>query len=398
MEQGGPLFTGDDAGDALNGLNGLGAVRSGDRDYAASHTQLTKAHWLRSVLAEALRSIQFRHEWDRKEGLRLRVVDSEGNPSSVPIDVVPWSHLRMPLKTAEIWGLDNKKMQCPVFDLPTGSADVYGTCPGAREGQSISASRPTLTGTGPNQPLLPGTEPNMPVHLPGTICQSCYAEAGPMAYTDNQLRSLMRYVWASAMTSRYYDDFVRLMAESLLALPESEFGGGTAPDGILPVRLHGGGDFFNFSYARAWIDIANVLAEHEKGHRIRIWAPTRTWAAAGWTDFWQRELPNLKMLNLIVRPSAFHFSDPAPGAFLEGSGEGSTSMYIDRAQVPAEMKRVNFAAQGREKLFFDWRCPVYSARGDAENAGCSDVINPNGSRHCRACWIRPDLRIDYPAH
>lgn len=384
----GPLLLVDDA---LDELSGLGAVRAEPRELHASHTQLTRAHWLRSVLAELLRHTRFRHEWDGKE-LVLRVVDASGAPSVIPEDSIPWFHFSGPLKGTKVWGLDNGKMKCPVFDLPTGSAEVYGTCPGAREGQSISATRNTLTGS------VPGVEKSLPVRPASTICQSCYAEAGPMAYSDNQMRSLMRYVWAFGMVEHHYDDFVKLMTKSILAISDEDFSAATAPEGILPVRLHGGGDFFNFKYARAWVDIANELAEHPRGHRVRIWAPTRTWAAAGWTDFWQQELPRLKMLNLIVRPSAFHFNDPAPRAFLEGSGEGSTSMYVAKGELEKEMSRVNFHAQGKEKAFFDWRCPVYSARGDAAKAGCSDVVNPLGGKHCRACWILPELRVDYPAH
>jgi len=387
MEQG-PLVTVDDGQD---GLSGLGSpVKSEPRDLGASHTQLTKTHWLRSVLATVLRSVRFRHEWDGNR-LVLRIIDAEGKPSAIPEDAVPWQHLSAPMKVVKVWGFDNGKMDCPVFDLPTGSAEVYGTCPGAREGQSISATRPTLSGA------APGVPEKLPVNLPATICQSCYAEAGNMAMADNQLRYLIRYVWTAGMVNQHYADFVDVMVRSLLAIPEEEYGTDN-PEGILPVRLHGGGDFFSQRYASAWVDIANVLAEHPKGHRIRIWAPTRTWAVAGWTEFWQEELLRLKMLNFIVRPSAFHFSDPAPRAFLEGSGEGSTSMFVPREERAKELARTNFYAQGREKLFFDWRCPVYAARNEVAGQGCRDVVSPMGTKHCRACWIRHDMRIDYPAH
>lgn len=365
----------------------LGAVkvRSDARPLEASHTNLMRTHWVRSALAQALQGVKMHHEWD---GKRFRIVLD----TPISKDVIPWARGSQDVEHVSVWGLDNAKMQCPVFDLPSGSYEAYGTCPGAREGQSITATRQVVAGE------LPGGGKGPPVNLPATICQSCYAEAGNLAMTDNQTRMLVRFIWTLEMVNNHYDDFVRLMSESLLALPESDFSS-AAPEGILPVRLHASGDFFSVKYARAWVDIANALATHPKGHRIRFWAPTRTWAAPGWTGFWEQELQRLKVLNLVVRPSAFHFDDPAPEDFLPGSGRGSTSMHIAKADIEREMRRENFHAQGKEKLFFDWRCPVYSIRGEAvKGTGCPDVPSPDGTRHCRACWTRPDLRIDYPAH
>jgi hypothetical protein len=76
------------------------------------------------------------------------------------------------------------------------------------------------------------------------------------------------------------------------------------------------------------------------------------------------------------------------------------------------MRRTDFRAQGNEKRFFDWMCPTYAqveakgktivdARTKAWQVGlksCTSSPNPFGGRHCRACWVAPDMRINYPAH
>jgi hypothetical protein len=243
----------------------------------------------------------------------------------------------------------------------------------------------------------------------GLVIHNCYAEGGTFAYADQTARMTLRYWWVINMVTKHFDEFVDVFTRSILKL---KFPAG-APGGILPIRLHSSGDFFSIPYARAWLSIANKLTEEggELGRRVRIWAPTRTWAAPGWPEFWREELPRLKAPNLIVRASGYHFDDPAPGKLSPENAMGSTSMHVTTSKEEM-MRRTDFRAQGNEKRFFDWMCPTYAqveakgktivdARTKAWQVGlksCTSSPNPFGGRHCRACWVAPDMRINYPAH
>ncbi len=384
--------------DASGILGGLSGVRETPRSLEAMHKGLTGSHWVRSALGWYMQKVKIRHEWSG-DTLLLRVVDApmkDAEGPYIPRNAVPWYQMPKPVRGAKVWSHTNGKMDCPVFDLPAGAKSAGGSCPGADEGQSIVAERHgTLRGTDDPAALLRDVPLNQQVDLRTTICMACYAETGPIAYTSNQLSQLMRHIWSAGMINSHYDAFVDVLATSLLKMDESLFGGACAPGAILPIRLHGGGDFYSEKYARAWIDVANtVAASGSKGARMRFWAPTRTWATKGWTELWRtRLLPRLRQPNFVVRPSSFHFDNPAPGPFLPGSGEGSTSMFLRNKKE--EMDRKNFHAQGDEKKFFDWQCPAYSLK---EAKSCTESPNPMGRKHCRACWIRPDLRINYPAH
>lgn len=412
--------------------DGTFGVKSDTRDEAVAHTALTRTHMVRSAAEFFLTSnqIRFRHEWDGKQ-LVIRIVESpfrkaDGTPT-VPQDSVPWAKGGSDVSQVKVWSLDNSKMDCPVFDLPAGATRVGGTCPGANEAQSIVKARhgvvPAPPRGGAAMPYTPpelrysgfGDEGQQVVDLPNTICASCYAEGGSFAYADNQIRMIIRHWWVRAMMREARDEFIDLMSESLLMLPYP-LGAKDPVDGgpIYPVRLHSSGDFFDKVYAQAWLEIADRLYDHPEGNRIRFWAPTRTWAA-GWGDWWAETLPRHSP-HFVVRPSAYHFNDPAPGALAEGAAQGSTSVYA--TEVDKQRARTTFWAAQTPSLtlkdgsvvseadLYDWQCPAYAVQPSTTKAGklvdaaksCSHAVNPGGEHHCRACWTRPDLRINYCAH
>lgn len=231
----------------------------------------------------------------------------------------------------------------------------------------------------------------------GIVVHNCYVTAGPFGYTSNQLTQMLRHVWVAGMLNHDAGQFVDVMSESIIAMPDKLFPS-NAPGNILPIRIHSAGDFFDFRYASAWLDICNRVAQDPKrGRRFKFWAPTRTWVVKGWPEWWRKNLDRLKQDNLLVRASAFHFDDPAPGS-LDGNdaahsvtGMGSTSMH-DKGLKSVTAQ--DFFAKGEDKKFYDWRCPTFSDVGGS----CTESINPHGKTHCRACWTQPTLRIEYPAH
>ena len=234
----------------------------------------------------------------------------------------------------------------------------------------------------------------------GLVAHNCYGEVGPIAYANNVARQMLRHIWVAGMVRTAPDLFVDVMTESILAMPESIFSPHErlpAPGGILPIRIHSVGDFFSEEYAEAWVDIVNkVYASGPRGKRFRFWAPTRVWAARGSiATMWTRLHKKLRQPNLVVRPSAFHFDDPSPPPLAPGLGKGSTSLHMQ--DLASEKRRTDFRAQGKEKLYFDWRCPTYSAR-EGSMKSCSQSVGPVAGAHCRACWVKPDMSVDYPAH
>ncbi len=230
----------------------------------------------------------------------------------------------------------------------------------------------------------------------GLVIHNCYAEGGSYAYADNAARLTLRYWWAVGMVSNHYDAFVDAMFESILKLSFPA----NAPGNILPIRLHSSGDFFSTRYAQAWMDIADKLhtAGGDVGKRVRFWAPTRTWATTGWDEFWREQLPKMKADNFMVRASAFNFDDPAPGALSPGNALGSSSLYMQSKEEA--LGRKDFRATAAEKTHFDWMCPTYAQvdKSQLQLKSCTSSPNPFGGSHCRACWVAPKMRINYPAH
>jgi len=118
--------------------------------------------------------------------------------------------------------------------------------------------------------------------------------------------------------------------------------------------------------------------------------------------------PGIQHENFSIRPSSYHTGDPAPGFGTETlpTGEavsawpwkgdygltasGTTSIYaFDDATPPENCGR---SVDPR----YDWGCQTYSIL-DSEKT-CRDALAPNGKRGCRACWLHPELRVNYTTH
>jgi hypothetical protein len=301
-----------------------------------------------------------------------------------------------------------EKMECPTFDLPTGFMELGGSCPAAGMCQSTMpiARRERLEDAARDAGILVGpTGPSAgsyQVSLLETICSSCYAQGGNYQYANAQARLAVRYLWTIAMlrTEEGFNAWVQTMVAALAAedfLEEAQIDPRTG-EMVRPVRLHSSGDFFSPRYAKAWCAVANVYPQ------LSFWAPTRSWAFPGWNQHWGEILPSLAHQNLIVRPSALHFGDyaPRPGEHpwigpYPYNAAGSTSLRhegLGADMTPEEHQGRNFGGEYDPR--YDWGCQAY-ARSD-EASTCRHALNPGGVPGCRACWIYPDLRINYSAH
>jgi hypothetical protein len=351
---------------------------------------------------------------------RFRVVQSEegGNAGQLvfrlegppmPKNVVPWMPAVGEWREFALWG-ESGKMACPTWDLPAGGLHVGGACPGADAGQTIVDpnvrrqrlhyvdGRAVLNSKAPG----PGGR-DVPVEMREgeTICSACYALEGNYPSPHVQLGEVLRFWWLRSMLQQgRREELVDTLVLSmrLIRYPRT-------PYGILPVRLHSSGDFFSYDYAQVWMDVADKLF-HMGGEAANVvmWAPTRTWAAGRWTDFWREKLPQLASVragsrpNLMVRASAYNFNDTAPEAFAPGNARGSTSLLQSE-----DRRRLDSAKEGAARFFapegetrYDWACPVYAI--EKEKHSCLNATNPEGGKHCRVCWVRPDLRVHYTAH
>lgn len=235
----------------------------------------------------------------------------------------------------------------------------------------------------------------------GITVHNCYAMGGQYWNQGVQPKEILTYWW----TEKAIRDgsFAPIVAESLLNDPRLRT---HTIHGVKhrPVRLHSSGDFFSPVYAAAWVETCNLVGDTEAKLGLTpslFWAPTRTWVT--WSrSAWKDILSKLKRPNLVVRASAYNLDDAAPdylvegGAAVNGNAKGSTSVWKSH-QTPGDKR-------------FDYNCPVYAAveKRDAE----ADVeFDADGSPRkkkkkevtctsvgCRACWIRPDQRINYTTH
>lgn len=379
-------------------VSGLGAASVNQRSLAKQHTMLTKFAWLRTLLERELQSREY--TLVNENGKYVFVVTP-----GFPQNVLPWAPFpRDNFNRFSLWSEENAKMACPSFALPAGGILTGGTCPGADVGQTTTPvqQRVARMETGPEGWHLRAETPEVggksPVKEGLTICESCYATGGNFAYANNQMAEIIRYWWLRKNLQAGNDAMlVSAFVESALRLKFK-------PDrhGIKPIRLHDSGDFFSQKYASMWIAVANELAQREPA--IVIWAPTRTWAQGGWNEYWARELGQLRSLsttgraNLIVRPSAYNFGDAAPGRMHPTNAKGTTSLYVGAAKVDAELKNKTDASKvgltGAAETRCDFNCGVYGA----EEHSCIHSKAPDGKVGCRACWIHPELRVQYSAH
>lgn len=240
----------------------------------------------------------------------------------------------------------------------------------------------------------------------GVTVHNCYAFEGNYPSPHVQLGEVLRYWWVRSMLEqRRAPELIETLVLSmrLIRYPET-------PYGILPVRIHSAGDFFSKEYAKVWLAVADELWRMGgNAARVRMWAPTRTWAQWG-NEFWQDALGNLEAVkdgkppNLMVRASAYNFNDEAPSAFHPSNAKGSTSLLQSQDEARLARNRAAGIATTDPRTYrppeterrYDWACPTYSI--EQEKHTCANATNPEGGIHCRACWVRPEWRVQYTAH
>lgn len=326
-------------------------------------------------------------------------------PLPIPKDLVYSAPMSRDSHNFSLWSESNGKMMCPTFDLPAGSNLLGGSCPGANAGQSVVSPadrgaylRPVGGGLVQLRfappPSPSGIQPN-PVELRQTICEHCYATENNYQMATNLIAMTVRYFWVRQLVKYNSELLIETLVRSLLPLRFNQ--ADIDHWGIKPVRIHSSGDFFNLAYLEAWIEVANRIGALDPS--VRFWAPTRIWAAGQESQAAAR-LRNLRFSNFALRASAYNIGDPSPGPLGGqmpgrdfGAAQGSTSCYEPHKKLnPDEALRAKQPGDPR----FQFDCSVYKS----DEAGCPKASeNPTDNKKgCRACWIRPDLSINYTTH
>lgn len=375
----------------------LGAARGCIPAVSATHNGLTRMVWVRRALTDLM------------AGRQLSVVDGYEVKRHYPkaktvgaalyfmldrpflVDDIPWMAAATGIGATGLIG-ESGKMACPTWDLPAGSPLIGGSCPGATAGQTVVAPEVRHAAMG---------RMSLPVIEQTTICQICYAEGGQYASPHVQLGEVLRYAWCKQMLdygdaasrAQWVATVVRAIQGEAFPV-ESQIDPRTGKP-ILPMRVHSSGDFYSPVYAKAWIEVMNALPE------VMFWAPTRTWAEPAWIGHWPGILAKLQHGNLALRPSAYHTDDPAPSAkdhpWAGGypfPTAGSTSVYKfddkNRDRGPGAHTPPSIDPR------YDWPCPTYRILDDKHS--CPKAVAPNGELGCRACWLHPEMRVNYTTH
>jgi hypothetical protein len=305
----------------------------------------------------------------------------------------------------------NSKMRCPTFDLPAGAPSAGGACPGATPAQTVSLGARTgydaSTGVvtpdsfaGKGGILTKRSDgsyglrmvPNVTYDLARSVCNTCYATGGKYQGATVQLTEIVHFSLADAASRDVSmgNAFVDAMVWQIPQLDYAgllEHGAGETKEQTQArmaelgypnvVRVHSSGDFFSIKYAELWLRIARRLYR-EHGRKYQLWAPTRTHVLPEWAAWWaDQKIPP----NFTIRPSGYGIGDPAPAAY--GLAAGTSVLTEDQTPMGAG-------------IAYDHQCGVY-ALGKGEKS-CVDAMSPDNKRGCRACWVRPDLRVNYTAH
>jgi hypothetical protein len=365
----------------------------------ASHAGLTRFNWNRQLILDHLRGCRYWLEEEPGGATSIRI------DPPLPRDLRPWK-LMMPNARPgrfTLLGEGNGKMGCPTWDLPAGPAPVGGTCPAANAGQVILPPGARVgmldLGRGHLRVQPPEAEAPVPFVEAKAICAFCYASEGNYDYTEIQAPLVAKFWWTKEMlaTPAGFEEWVRVMAGAILRLRIPVARDQHSQERVHPVRLHSSGDFFSPRYAEAWVAVANAVAERDPS--VRFWAPTRTWASPGFAERWPSVLTRLRQPNLVIRASAYHVGDVAPGALADGGpgapgwARGTTSLQAP----PAEGRAPNAIARAFPEAVWtgpddprrDYDCPVYAL--DVGQKSCD-------AAGCRVCWTRPDLRVNYSLH
>ena len=394
----------EDAGQGLNGLSALAALKTNTEIVGKSNLELTRLLWARSLIQKELTARTFQ-----------LVIDTSKSPSLIirlnkpmPVDTVPWFRLSKAMQNINVFST-NSKMRCPTFDLPAGASSVGGTCPAAGPAQTTSIGRgddaaSAMLTQKPDGRYVLKLYPTIEFNLARTVCAECYATGGTYGNTSTQVTELVHeaLVKAAMKDSQMRAALLEAFVWQIPQLPfdrwqagEGELdengnvvakkAGHTPPDEVRKrmarypkvFRVHSSGDFFTTKYAQFWIDVARRVQE-QHGEEILFWAPTRTQFLPNWMKFWaEANVPS----NFIIRPSGYHIGDPAPES--PGIAKGTSVL------TPSDTK----ASKGEK---YDHQCGVYDLKEG--NKTCVEALDPQGNPGCRACWKNPEKRINYVAH
>lgn len=217
----------------------------------------------------------------------------------------------------------------------------------------------------------------------GLTVSNCYATGGNYRYGSKQLTQVVVLAWTRQAVKD--GSFVEVMDWAVknanYHLDASSIDGTSYPPehrGLF-FRIHDSGDFFSREYLAAWKAVADANPD------VTFWAPTRVWATS-WGIRAVNEI-NRNPRNLILRPSSYEVNSPA----LEGLGPGWASwsvVYAKAVKPPGGPMH----ASGP----FNWDCQAYAAEAEAHS--CRHALAPDGATGCRACWLHPELSVNYTLH
>jgi hypothetical protein len=301
------------------------------------------------------------------------------------------------------------KMRCASFGLPAGPHKATVRRSGQDKefllgGTCTQADRKDMFTTGNGRTK------------PGWICHGCYATSGNYEYRNVQLVLMVRREWSRRLLNKSAEAWAAWMTSALkiwFAKPRfTEKVTKKVTDGpdikipALPLsmnhfRIHDTGDIgWHRNYIKGW----QIVASNFK--RKKFWLPTRAWLAPNHLKQFAASPPNL-----IVRPSALWYDEPAPGAensdispllLAQGSlSAGSSSAPLSGAvpdDVLARLMRLTANTRRRrlqpyfdrvldDKGIADWDCPAYRS----DDHDCK-------SAQCRHCWEMPHLAVNYTPH
>lgn len=384
---------------------------------AKSHTELTRLQWARTLVAQALVGAKF-HLGVKGADLvvYVEVANEFRDPDTGGLrrDIIPWHHNSRSMPTFKLFS-ENSKMRCPTFDLPAGTAQLGGSCPGATWAQS-NVPEPLLKLDGGrtvvNAPpfLLDEVEADWQalaahpkrrhddlaprlkaVNLKTAVCQHCYATGGKYGEVGVQFAEVAKFAFVQALVDRspqlLEELLFRTIRDSLKWDEET-----TRRHGVRPIRVHSSGDFYSTSYIDVWLKVAERLLADPSTQDIRLWAPTRTHVVKGYALHWAKSrVP----ANFIIRPSAYSVGDPAPYVSRPSptGSKGTAVLFPDDARPRIVRKGQAEFGDGSK---FDYQCGVYALQKG--NKTCLSAVAPDGKVGCRACWTRPDLAISYVLH
>lgn len=294
-----------------------------------------------------------------------------------------------------------EKMQCPSFSLPAGAFENGGSCPAASLGQTTASKNKVDDLVGKEQILRKtlGGSPEfrknaLPVWYALSTCQTCYAEGGTYGATSNILAQAATLAWTKwAIQAKDTSGETVFVTTLIKAIQTADYG---TPSGAdiehlanaskahnLPqgkgykrfFRWHDAGDIIGLEYFRQIKRVCDHFNPRKggKGTPTLFWIPTRIWATPG-SQSWSSVNAD-PTTNIVLRPSAFHVNFPAPESSVAGPGNAAGSTTIVEDQLDAL------------RSYFDHDCPA----AGQEKATCV-------STGCRACWVKPDLVINYRLH